>query len=298
MYTTNWGHTKHGESFELAATAAQQNKGTTCVETLQVMVQAMVQAMAQAFKLWFKLCRMVKFVGRSNAVNGTTSCERTSPQNCYIAPAAGPPRKAPMTAAGSSAHVRKDRIKSTVPSTAAGSSASVQEILGTVAETPSAHRRRHQDGDDRCSRCTLYKFAEKWKQNTTPVLVASETTAVRWHLSVRLLCVQPGGSILQRRPMSQQQRLKTKWSVYEVRGHLQAERIREHARTEQHRRALKLLQNPSNDAGSMEPLAEQSDSEAELFAKSVPQLKDWVAAWSACTDDHSWVCAAKKRAIV
>ena len=109
---------------------------------------------------------------------------------------------------------------------------------------------------------------------------------------MRLVC-SLAVQLLQGKSKNNTKRLKTKWSMYEFRGYLQAARIREHATSEQHRRALKLLQNTGSVAGSREPFPEESDSEAELFAKAVPQLEDWLAAWRACESDQSWVSAAK-----
>ena len=49
---------------------------------------------------------------------------------------------------------------------------------------------REVEANTRRSSCTRQSL------NTTQDLVASETTAARWHLGVRLLGVQPGGSII------------------------------------------------------------------------------------------------------
>ena len=74
-----------------------------------------------------------------------------------------PPVPPPSTAAGKILRVRETTInKSTVRSTAAGCKASLNEILGRVAETPSAHRRRHNNYNEYCTRCTYYKYEDKW----------------------------------------------------------------------------------------------------------------------------------------
>ena len=80
------------------------------------------------------------------------------------------------------------------------------------------------------------------------------------------------------------------WSRYEVRGFVQACRIREHAVTHQHRRALAMLRNPSSVAGAQDLEVDHGDGETEeLFAKAVPQLEDWMVAWSAYRTNQSWL---------
>ena len=69
----------------------------------------------------------------------------------------------PSTVAGSFPPVRKERHKYNAPSTVARSSEIVHEIVGSVAEPSSAHRRRHRNFDKHCPRCTWYKFESKWR---------------------------------------------------------------------------------------------------------------------------------------
>ena len=82
--------------------------------------------------------------------------------------------------------------------------------------------------------------------------------------------------------------MKTKLPKHEFRGHVQAERLREHARSDEHRRSLTVFLNPTSAAESLESLPDLRDSDGELFGKAVPQPQDWRAAWFACADDKSW----------
>ena len=52
------------------------------------------------------------------------------------------------------------------------------------------------------------------------------------------------------------------------------------------------MRNPSYVAGPREELPDQSDGEAELFSKGVPQVQDLLASWTACKSNQSWVNAA------
>ena len=227
---------------------------------------------------------MVKFLRRQLA----------SPQRSDIAPASNN---------GSSARVRKDLPKSARE--VAGSPPEAEE-LGDVGEAPYAHRRRHSNYRGRCARCVWYKHEEKWKSTCGSLTEQDRVSPQRCWVQVRPR--QLGGTwalgcwvchlaaqLLQGRPKSnpKQIRMNTKWTKYEIRGNVQAERIREHARSDEHRRSLSVLKNPGSVAGSLEALPRYDDNEGELFAKAVPQLQDWSAAWSACKEDKSWVCAAK-----
>ena len=194
--------------------------------------------------LWFKLCGMVMLIRRCVAA-ATVAAAAVAPAprkrtSLHFAPAAGPPIKRPSPAAGSSARIHD----------------SLREILGSVAETPSKHRLRHRHYDGQCTRCTWYKQGERWKQTCglLPVEHRAPTRRQSWvqerplHLggTWALGCVvcNLAVNLLEGRPKSNKnkQRLKTKWSMYQICVDMQAERMREHARGALHKRSLRALQ--------------------------------------------------------
>ena len=237
------------------------------------------------------------------------------PPTCATAHAADPLEPPQSTAPKKSKPVRpknstppnsKRRKKSTCPSTAAGSRA---EILGTVEEKPSVHLRRCDNRD--CPRCTWYKFEGIWKATCGRLKVEDRgpIQAESW-LQVRplefggtwaigcLLC-SLAAQALHGQPKSKPraQRLKTQWSTYTVRCKNLQCRISEHANSQQHRDAIKVFRKPSQNpcpvAGSQDEFPEQSDDEAELFKKKVPQPQDWCTSWNAVNTNQSWTSAAK-----
>ena len=172
------------------------------------------------------------------------------PQNRSTSTVAGSVRPSP---------VRKERLKSTTPSTAAGSSASVHEILGSVTEGVTAHRRRHQNFDKHYARCTWYKFESTWKHTCGSIRKRDQGSEQfpcwvqerpahlggTWALGC-VVCSQ-AAQLLGEQGSTKQFR---QWSTYQFRGPLLAARLSEHAQTKIHRRALQLWQDPGSVAGS------------------------------------------------
>ena len=196
----------------------------------------------------------------------------------------------------------KNRRKSAVSLKCSGECAA--EVLGTVEETDSQHRRRHEDFSGACTRCVWDKFGKRWAANCGLV---PEADKERVHL--RSWCqrrpVDLGGTwalgcqvcflasqLLKDLPKSHPKKIRlfTKWSMYAIRGDLQASRIREHATSAEHRQALSILKNPSTVAGVV--VWKYDKNESDLFAKAVPQVEDWMAAWAASRSNQSWRNAA------
>ena len=83
----------------------------------------------------------------------------------------------------------------------------------------------------------------------------------------------------------------TKWARQEIRTIPQVSLLVQHARGDQHMRALRFL----NRQGSNDAAAEDTPSDCEgsgVFRGSVPQPWDWLSALSACRRLQSWTTAA------
>ena len=167
-------------------------------------------------------------------------------------------KKPPSTVAGSVPPVRKERHKYNAPSTAARSSEIGHEILGSVAEPYSAHRRRHPTFEKHCPRCIWYKFESKWRQTCCIRKEDQGSLQLRcwaqerpahlggtWALGC-VVCSQ-AAQLLGEQGSTNQFR---QWSMYQFRGPLLAARLSEHAQSKIHRRALQLWQDPGSVAGS------------------------------------------------
>ena len=178
-------------------------------------------------------------------------------------------KKPPSTVAGSLPPVRKERHKYNAPNTAARSSEIGHEILGSVAEPSSAHRRRHRNLDKHhCTRCTWYKFESKWRQTCCSIRKedqgslqlrcwAQERPAHlggTWALGC-VVCSQAAQLLEERPKQDLGEKLNARWATYQMCGRMQASHLAVHARSEGHRRALRLLQDPGSVAGSPSTVA-------------------------------------------
>ena len=177
-------------------------------------------------------------------------------------------KKPPSTVAGSVPPVRKERHKHNAPSTAARSSEIGHEILGSVAEPSDAHLRRHQTFDRYCTRCTWYKFESKWRQTWCRIRKedqgslqlrswAQERPAHlggTWALGC-VVCSRAAKLVEERPKQDMGEKLKL-WATHQFRGRLVPSHVERHARSDGHRRALRLLQDPGSVAGSLSTVAE------------------------------------------
>ena len=177
-------------------------------------------------------------------------------------------KKPPSTVAGSVPPVRKERHKYNAPRTAARSFEIGHEILGSVAEPFSAHLRRHRNFDKYCTRCTWYKFESKWRHTCCSIRKedqgslqlrcwAQERPAHlggTWALGC-VVCSQAAQLVEERPKQDLAVKFNARWATHQFRLLLHPSHLAGHARSEGHRRALRLLQDPGSVAGSPSTVA-------------------------------------------
>ena len=164
--------------------------------------------------------------------------------------------------------VRKERHKYNASSTAARSFEIGHEILGSVAEPADAHRRRHRNFDKHCARCIWYKFEYKWRQTCCSIRKKAQGSLQlrswaqerpahlggTWALGC-VVCSQAAQRVEERPNQDLAVKFNALWATYQFRGRLHASPLARHARSEGHRMALRLLQDPGSVAGSPSTVA-------------------------------------------
>ena len=176
--------------------------------------------------------------------------------------------KPPSTVAGSVPPVRKERHKYNASSTVARSSDHGHAMLGSVAEPADAHRRRHRTFDKHCPRCAWYKFESKWRHTCCSIRKedqgslqlrcwAQERPAHlggTWALGC-VVCSRAAKLVEERPKQDLAVKISEKWAMHQFRGLLHRGHLVAHTRSEGHRRALRLLQDPGSVAGSPSTVA-------------------------------------------
>ena len=144
----------------------------------------------------------------------------------------------------------------------------MHEIVGSVAEPADAHRRRHRTFDKHCPRCTWYKFESKWRHTCCSIRKedqgslqlrcwAQERPAHlggTWALGC-VVCSQAAQLVEDRPQQDLAVKFDARWATYQMCGRMHASHLAVHARSEGHRRALRLLQDPGSVAGSPSTVA-------------------------------------------
>ena len=161
---------------------------------------------------------------------------------------------------------------------------SKEELVGPVTETTRDHKKRHHPFNDDCPRCHWIKMGEKWSQTCGKVPEGRRTPMTgeywcvprqprrggHWALGCTVCALVNESNALSKKTPSQtpatskkQKRtfreFDTKWARYEVRTKPQSSLLHQHARQDQHTRALTYL----NRQASNEDAAEDTPSECE-----------------------------------
>ena len=150
-----------------------------------------------------------------------------------------------------------------MPSSCSGECAA--EVLGTVEETDSQHRRRHENFSAACTRCLWDKFGKCWAANHGAIPGAAKDqlnlrswSQIRpldlggaWALGCQVcfLASQCPSKKIQRRHQVRPHKFR-KFSKYAVRGNVSRTSLREHASSAGHRRALAVFKKSQCGHGS------------------------------------------------
>ena len=188
---------------------------------------------------------------------------------------------------------------------------SKDDLVGPVTETTRDHMKRHWPFNEHCPRCHWIKKGDEWRQRHGRVPEGHRTPLTgefwcmprqprrggQWALGCTVCGLVNESCIRGEKTTGKSAKLKrrrqdfdTKWARQEVRSIQQASLIAQHARGDQHMRALRFLNRPASN----EAAAEETPSDCEgsgVFRGKVPQPWDWLSALSACRRLKSWTTA-------